>query len=51
MTTNGKGSMGEPSLGMQHDKERLNIRANHQNCILSNGPDSDREEETLTRHV
>ena len=29
MTTNGKGSMGEPSLGIQN-KEGLNIHINHQ---------------------
>ena len=35
MTTNGKGSMGEPSLGIQN-KEGLNIRTNHQYYLDNN---------------
>ena len=37
-TTDGKESLGEPSLGMQHSKERLNIRANHQIVFHQMGP-------------
>ena len=30
--------MGEPGIGMQHNKEGFNIRASHQTCIPSNRP-------------
>ena len=51
MTTNGKGSMGEPSFRNANNKEGFDIRANHQICIPSNGSVSDGEEETLARQV
>ena len=49
MTTNGKGSMGEPSLGIQTRKDLINVPTT--NCIPSNRPVSDGEEETLTWQV
>ena len=51
MTTNGKGSVEKPSLRMQSNREELNKRANHQNCIPSNRPVRDGEEQTLARQV
>ena len=44
MTTNGKGSMGESSLGIQ-TKGLAYVPTT--NCIPSNRPVSDEEEETL----
>ena len=49
MTTNRKGSMGEPSLGIQTRKGLIYVPTT--NCIPSNGPVSDGEEETLARQV
>ena len=51
MTINGKGSIGEPSLGMQHNMKGFNIRVNHQTDIPSNGSVSGGEEEALARQV
>ena len=49
MTTNGEGSMGEPSLGIQ---TRMGLKyVPTTNCILSNGSVSDGEKETLARQV
>ena len=48
MTTNGKGSMGEPSLGIQTKSLRYVPTTN---CIPSNMSVSDGEEETLARQV
>ena len=50
MTTIGKGGMGEPSF-RNTNKKGVDVRANHQICIPSNGPVSDGEEETLARKV
>ena len=49
MTTNGKGSMGEPSLGIQTSKSLIYVPT--ANCIPSNGSVSNWEEETLARQV
>ena len=49
MTTNRKGRMGEPSLGIQTRKGLIYVPTT--NCIPSNGPVSDGEEETLARQV
>ena len=45
MTTNGKGSIGEPSLGIQTRKGLIYVSTT--NCVPSNGPVSDGEEEAL----
>ena len=49
MTINGKESMGEPSLGIQTRKGLTYMPTT--NCIPSNRPVSDGEEETLARQV
>ena len=49
MTTNGKGSMGEPSLGIQTRKSLIYVPST--NCIPSNRSVSNVEEETLARQV
>ena len=49
MTINGKGSMGEPSLGIRKRKGLIYVPTT--SCIPSNGPVSDGEEETLARQV
>ena len=47
MTTNGKGSMGEPSLGIQTRKSLIYVPTT--NYIPSNRSVSNGEEETLAR--
>ena len=47
MTTNGKGSMGEPSLGIQTRKSLIYVPTT--NCIPLSGSVSNGEEEKLTR--
>ena len=49
MTTNGKGSMGEPGLGIQARKSLIYVPTT--NCIPSSGSVSNGEEETLARQV
>ena len=49
MTTNGKGSMGEPSLGIQRMKILIYVPTT--DCIPSNGPVRNGKEETLARQV
>ena len=49
MTTNGKGSLGESSLGIQTRKSLIYVPST--NCVPSNGPVSDGEKETLARRV
>ena len=48
MTTNGKGSMGEPSPEIQ---TRVLIYVPTTNCIPSNGSVSSEKEETLARQM
>ena len=49
MTTNGEGSMGEPSFGIQKRKSLIYVPTT--NCIPSNRSVSNGEEETLARQV
>ena len=48
MTTNGKGSMGEPRLGVRTRKDVIDVPTS---CIPSNGSVSDGEKKTLARQV
>ena len=49
MTNNGKGSMGEPSLGIRTRKGLIYVLIT--SCVPSNGPVCDGDEETLARQV
>ena len=49
MTTNGEGSVGEPSLEIQTRMGLMYVSTT--NCTLSNGSVSDGEKETLARQV